>query len=129
MSLQSSQRNNVRVIEISGRSLRLNHEISQPSRLFQNTAIQQGRRNGSIGSKVYWFKSRPRSARVESCVEVTRKPNTPIRKHYIPAPFGVILKGHKLKQRNDIGGIFRESVESCRSIVFRNEFNMRSKWK
>lgn len=84
------------------------------------------------GHTIHWLRgesyNKTKSALFESMQKTecqrTRK------KHFLTGPYGVIFKGKKLRQRYGVGNIFREDVEfNGKTVVIRNENNMRSKWK
>jgi hypothetical protein len=103
-----------------------------PGQILQNEAFRLKPQPTKPSHTVRWFKARTRSSSKSSLPESFSLPRsqTPRKKHFIPAPYGTILKGKKLKQRYDIGGPFREHVDfAAFNAIIRNEFNMRTKYK
>ena len=103
-------------------------------RIFHNEAIcsKTSKSSKKCTRTISWLRSRTRESSVSGfrMDSTPRKNSTPTRKHFIASPYGVIMRGKKLKQRYDIGGIFRENVElDFRSAIVRNQNNMRAKWK
>lgn len=103
----------------------------ESDRLFHNEKLTLGT-SKRPGRTITWLRDRTRnnSETGFSTNFTPRRTSTPRKKHFIPSPFGIILKGKKLKQRYCIGSIFRENLETNEKFtMFRNEQNMRSKWK
>ena len=118
-------------IGIQHYSFNLDSRNETKSNLFKNEAIYSGSPKKPIRT-ISWLKTKTREdsltgLRMDSSI---RRNYTPVKRHFIPSPYGIILKGKKLKQRHDIGGIFRENFDTnFKLATTRNELNMRTKWK
>ena len=113
-------------------SFRLDDEPVEIGKVFQNEAFSHKTSSVKQGSRKTWLKSQSRSSSIQRIYtdSTPRRLETPLKKHYITAPYGTIMRGKKLRQRHDIGNIFRENTFSgLKSSIFRNENNMRAKWK
>jgi hypothetical protein len=103
----------------------------RPGDILQNEAFKSQPADQKFGYKLTWLRSRTgKSSEKMSQTVVTRRKKETRKKHFLTSPFGVILKGKKLVQRYGIGSIFREKLEfNPKNAIFRDHFNMRSKWK
>lgn len=121
------------VINVKNLQIRAKSASIKPGDILQNEAFKRQELEPRIGYKVTWLKSRSNNSSKHqlSCTVTNTQTDKGCRKkHYLTSPFGFILKGKKLKQRYGVGSIFRENFENNpKSMLIRNDLNMRSKWK
>jgi hypothetical protein len=101
-----------------------------PSRLFRNEAFTNSKFSSPRNRRISYLKASKTLSKSMFDQQTTPRKAQPLRKHFITAPYGTIMKGKKLKQRHNIGGIFRENImNDFKTIIIRNEKNMRTKYK
>ena len=120
------------VTDVKNLQVRTKSASIKPGDILQNEAFKRHKQEPRLCIRAHGVNlDQGNHLRKLSCTATSTKSNNVSRKkHYLTSPFGFILKGKKLKQRYGVGNIFRENFENNpKSIVIRNDLNMRSKWK